>query len=55
MVHNGAADVTEDEPYHREKHILDCWGHADIMPQVGSKMTDIQMKAANQSLNFNTS
>jgi len=35
MVHDGATEVTYNEPEYCEQHILDSWRHWDIMPQAG--------------------
>jgi hypothetical protein len=44
MVHDGAAEVTYNEPEYREQHILDSWRHRAIMPQAGCERetADIQ-------------
>jgi len=44
MVHDGATEVTYNEPEYCEQHILDSWRHWDIMPQAGCERetADIQ-------------
>jgi hypothetical protein len=45
MVHDGAAEVTYNEPEYREQHILDSWRHRDIMPQTGCLSQNLLLKA----------
>jgi hypothetical protein len=45
MVHDGATEVTYNEPEYCEQHILDSWRHWDIMPQAGCLSQNLLLKA----------